>query len=95
MRAVRWLLVLAYGLVWLGAAIALGLRTPSPDWQAFYRTGVAVLEGTAWYGTPVGAVPNLTPPLVAPVFNPSWSLARVLAVAAGERSRRFKPRRSR
>ena len=62
------LLVLAYGLIWLVAAIALGARTPAPDWQTFYRVGRAVLEGTAWYATPVGAPPNLTPPLVAPVF---------------------------
>jgi alpha-1,2-mannosyltransferase len=65
---VLWLLLLAYGLIWLVAAIVLGVRTPSPDWQAFHRTGLAVLDGTTWYVTPVGAVPNLTPPLIAPVF---------------------------
>jgi hypothetical protein len=66
---VRSLLVLlAYGLIWLIAAIMLGVRMPAPDWQTFYAAGRAVLEGTAWYATPAGAVPNLTPPLVALVF---------------------------
>jgi alpha-1,2-mannosyltransferase len=62
------LVFLVYGLIWLIAAITLGVRTPAPDWQTFYATGRAVLEGTAWYATPDGAVPNLTPPLVAPIF---------------------------
>jgi hypothetical protein len=66
---VPWLLLLlAYGLVWLAVAIALGVRMPAPDWRAFYGTGRAVLDGTAWYATPLDGVPNLTPPLVAPVF---------------------------
>jgi alpha-1,2-mannosyltransferase len=50
------------------AAIVLGARTPAPDWQTFYGAGRAVLDGTTWYATPVGAPPNLTPPLAAPVF---------------------------
>ena len=54
--------------MWLVAAIALGVRTPAPDWQTFYGVGRAVLHGTAWYATPAGASPNLTPPLVAPIF---------------------------
>ena len=65
---VWFLLLLAYGLIWLAAAIVLGVRTPAPDWQTFYRTGQAVLDGTALYATPAGTPPNLTPPLVAPVF---------------------------
>jgi len=64
-----WLL-LAYGLVWLGVAISLGVRTPAPDWQTFHGMGRAVLDGTGWYATPAGASPNLTPPLVALVFAP-------------------------
>ena len=62
------LLLLAYGLIWLVAAISLGARTPAPDWQAFYSMGRAVHDGTAWYATPAGASPNLTPPLVGPIF---------------------------
>jgi len=65
---VGWILLLAYGLMWLVVAIALGVNSPAPDWQTFYRAGRAVLDGTAWYATPAGAPPNLTPPLVAPVF---------------------------
>jgi hypothetical protein len=66
----RWLLLLlAYGLIWLLVAIALGARSPAPDWRTFYGAGRAVLEGTDWYARPPGAVPNLTPPLVAPVFS--------------------------
>ena len=61
-------LLLAYGLIWLAAAIVLGVRTPAPDWQTFYRTGQAVLDGTAWYAAAAGAPPNLTPPFLAPVF---------------------------
>jgi alpha-1,2-mannosyltransferase len=64
-----WLrLLLAYGLIWLAGALALGVRTPSPDWRTFYGVGRAVLNGTDWYAAPAGTVPNLTPPLVAPVF---------------------------
>jgi hypothetical protein len=65
---VAWF-VFAYGLIWLVAAITLGLRTPAPDWQAFYAMGRAVLDGTAWYATPAGASRNLAPPLAAPMFG--------------------------
>jgi hypothetical protein len=67
---VRWLvLLLAYGLIWLAVAIVIGVRMPAPDWRTFYGAGRAVLEGTAWYTVPPGAPPNLTPPLMAPVFG--------------------------
>src|SRR5262245_47089014 len=64
-----WLL-LAYGLIWLGAAISLGGRTAAPDWQTFYGMGRAARDVTDWYATPAGAPPNLTPPLAALVFAP-------------------------
>ncbi len=63
-----WWFVLAYGVIWLVAAITLGYRTPAPDWETFYGMGRAVLEGTAWYATPAGASRNLAPPLAAPIF---------------------------
>ena len=59
---------LAYGVIWLGAAITLGSRTPAPDWQAFYAMGRAVLDGTDWYVKPDGASRNLAAPLAAPIF---------------------------
>ena len=61
--------VFVYGVIWLVAAITLGLRTPAPDWQAFYGMGRAVLEGTSWYATPAGASRNLAAPLAAPIFG--------------------------
>jgi hypothetical protein len=67
-RGGSFIFLLAYGLLWLGAAIFLGARTSAPDWQTFYAAGQAVLDGTPWYATPPGGTPNLTPPLVAPVF---------------------------
>ena len=64
-----WFLVLlAYGLIWLVAAIVLGARLPAPDWQTFYGAGRAVVDGTAWYVPAPEGTPNLTPPLVPPVF---------------------------
>ena len=62
------MLLLAYGLIWVVAAIAIGIRMPAPDWRTFYAAGQMMLDGTAWYAAPAGAPPNLTPPLLAPVF---------------------------
>ena len=65
---VAWF-ALAYGLIWLVAAITLGFRTSAPDWQTFYGMGRAVLDGTQWYATLAGAPGNLAPPLAAPIFG--------------------------